>query len=959
MTRAARAVALVMAVVGCSGRDTAPKGAVSLIAVGDSQYTRGAFDSAGATFQRALNLPAVRQSPNEGRLLTRLAMVAYRDNDYATARRLGDSSLALKTRHQLGPGELAESRNVLGLIAWDEGRLGDAKPLFEQAIAEYVRADDKAGIAKASSNLANIAIEYGQFAEAKQRFAAARETARQIGNRRIEGRVTTNLAMLELWFGDPHRTVSLVADARRLAREANDPVNEENALGQLALAWAALGEPGAAIAAIDTALVVAKQHELQSQEANDLVVAAGIYASAGALDRALGNYTEARRIYEALELPIEVATVLRHESNVRALRGAHARSRDGLMRALATHRENDARFESFLDRLSLARLETEAKDLKASARWLEEAERDTAALDGPYIRVMSTLERARWHDERGDARAVLTTVRAITPELAIGDAQSAIEADWLLTRSYAALRQLDSAAASARRAAVAIELTARGFSSMSLRVSYVAERHRMISDIVLTLLRAGLSDEAFRIAESARGQALRARLARMRTAVGSAVNATSAAAVAERERLLREIDALVAKLAEIQQEPRSERGVEWPKQNTDLTRRIRETRTAYEALVTRQLEGEAEPRQRMLVDAPAVDVPAVRAALAEGEAIVEYYPTPDTLVVFVLTRGRMQALRIPATSEAIEHRVRLVRGLVGLPGRGAASRPALEGLYTLLVQPLAEKALLVGVRQILFVPHGALSYLPYAALRNPRTGRVLAEDYVLERLPAAALLPVLRAADAASPPVRRTAVFAPFPDRLPATRAEADSLSRIAPNVPVYRGGAATEAQLRRELGTQGLVHVASHATFNGANPMFSGIELARGRGDSNDDGRFELHEVLELPVRSALVFLSGCETALGGARATAFDRPEDAATLSDAFLLSGAGGVVATLWRIDDEGAAYFAERFYRHVMTRDPAEALVMAQRELIGHPRWGDPYYWAPYSLNGDGVRSARDG
>ena len=278
MTRAARALALAMAVGGCSRADTAPEGAISLIAVGDSHYAHGTFDSAGATFERALNLPGVRQSPNEGRLLTRLAMVAYRDNDYAKARRLGDSSLALKARHQVGPGELAESRNVLGLIAWDEGKWSDAQPLFEQAIAEYTRAGDESGVAKASSNLGNIVIEYGRFAEAKQRFTVAREIAHRIGNRRIEGRVTTNLAMLELWFGDPRKTVSLVADARRLAREANDPVNEENALGQLALAWAALGEPGAAIATIDTALVVAKQHELQSQEANDLVVAAGLYA---------------------------------------------------------------------------------------------------------------------------------------------------------------------------------------------------------------------------------------------------------------------------------------------------------------------------------------------------------------------------------------------------------------------------------------------------------------------------------------------------------------------------------------------------------------------------------------------------------------------------------------------------------------------------------------------------------
>jgi CHAT domain-containing protein len=408
----------------------------------------------------------------------------------------------------------------------------------------------------------------------------------------------------------------------------------------------------------------------------------------------------------------------------------------------------------------------------------------------------------------------------------------------------------------------------------------------------------------------------------------------------------------------MQQQPRRERGVEWPRTSADLTRRIRETRSAYEALVVRQLESLSEPRRRMLVGAPTVDVSAVRGVLRNDEAIVEYYPTADTLIVFVLTREHVRALRVPASSDDVEQRIRLVRGLIGLPGHGVASRPVLEALHARLVQPLVERRMLDGVRRLLLVPHGALAYLPYPALRDPKTGHSLAQDYVLERLPAAAVLPALRTDDGQASREIRAAVFTPFPDRLPAAQAEAKSAARLAPNAPIYRGATATEAQLRHELAERGLVHIASHAAFNSANPMFSGIELARGHGEPTDDGRLELHEVLSLPVHSRLVFLSGCETGLGAARATVFDRPEDAATLSDAFLLSGAGGVVATLWRIDDEGGAYLAERFYRHLEQHEPADALVLAQRDLIGHPRWGDPYYWAAYSLNGDGLLSARD-
>jgi CHAT domain-containing protein len=228
---------------------------------------------------------------------------------------------------------------------------------------------------------------------------------------------------------------------------------------------------------------------------------------------------------------------------------------------------------------------------------------------------------------------------------------------------------------------------------------------------------------------------------------------------------------------------------------------------------------------------------------------------------------------------------------------------------------------------------------------------VLAEQFTLARLPAAGVLPELRAPESVQRATGAAVVLAPFPDRLRATGTEADALARIVPNAPVHRGAAATEDRLRRALGERVPVHVATHAAFNSANPMFSGLALAVGRGGSRDDGRLDVHEVLEMLVRSPLVFLSGCETAVGAARATAFDRMEDVTTLGDAFLLSGAGGVIATLWRIDDEGAAYFAETFYRQLANRSAAEALAEAQRAMIRHPRWGDPYYWAAYTLSGD--------
>jgi CHAT domain-containing protein len=165
-------------------------------------------------------------------------------------------------------------------------------------------------------------------------------------------------------------------------------------------------------------------------------------------------------------------------------------------------------------------------------------------------------------------------------------------------------------------------------------------------------------------------------------------------------------------------------------------------------------------------------------------------------------------------------------------------------------------------------------------------------------------------------------------------------------------GPSATEASLRAALRTVPLVHVAGHGVMNASNPMFSRIELAPGNGSPEDDGRLEVHDLLDLSVFSTLVFLSGCETGVGTAWSSGFTRGEDYATLAQAFLFAGARSVVATLWRVEDDGAAAFAERFYRHLGSATPAVALAAAQRDMLADPQYRTPYHWAAYSLNGVG-------
>jgi CHAT domain-containing protein len=90
----------------------------------------------------------------------------------------------------------------------------------------------------------------------------------------------------------------------------------------------------------------------------------------------------------------------------------------------------------------------------------------------------------------------------------------------------------------------------------------------------------------------------------------------------------------------------------------------------------------------------------------------------------------------------------------------------------------------------------------------------------------------------------------------------------------------------------------------------------------------------------------------VGPAWATQYARGEDYATLAQAFLYAGARNVVATLWRIEDQGAAVFATEFYRRLGELGSSGALAAAQRAMMLRESHSAPHYWAPYQIAGAG-------
>lgn len=164
----------------------------------------------------------------------------------------------------------------------------------------------------------------------------------------------------------------------------------------------------------------------------------------------------------------------------------------------------------------------------------------------------------------------------------------------------------------------------------------------------------------------------------------------------------------------------------------------------------------------------------------------------------------------------------------------------------------------------------------------------------------------------------------------------------------VMIGTTATETAFRSEAATRRVIHLATYGVLNKQNPLFSFVEFARG---TDDDGRLEAHEVFGMQLTADLVVLSACQTGLASGALTDVPPGDDWVGLVRAFLSAGAGGVMVSLWPVQDQATAQLMEQFYTRYTARvAPARALADAQRAMIATPATSHPYQWAGFAMVG---------
>ena len=367
---------------------------------------------------------------------------------------------------------------------------------------------------------------------------------------------------------------------------------------------------------------------------------------------------------------------------------------------------------------------------------------------------------------------------------------------------------------------------------------------------------------------------------------------------------------------------------------------------------------------------------SIQSRLRADEMIVEYVLSEPQSYCLWISRGAEGLVRLSAGRGLIEDLTR--KYLSSIREKRNDSSLASQ-LYAVLLPPFDGHP---TAKRLVIVPDGILHLLPFETLSDASSS-LLVENTIISYAPASTVLYVLR--NAKTPHIHRRTLLAvgdaPYQNQgnvsaelvkptgiekrllrgmsdslrtplydLPETRDEVLDIKRIlGGDSTLLLGSEATETAFKAErLGDFQIIHLAVHGFSDSRFPERSGVVLGVDSA-TPDDGLLQVREIIHLRFDADLVTLSACDTSVGKLQGE-----EGVTDLAEAFLVSGARSVVASLWSADDTFTRVLMDRFYTHIVEgKDQASALRDAKVDLLAkYGKEVPPYYWAAFVLTGDG-------
>jgi len=402
-----------------------------------------------------------------------------------------------------------------------------------------------------------------------------------------------------------------------------------------------------------------------------------------------------------------------------------------------------------------------------------------------------------------------------------------------------------------------------------------------------------------------------------------------------------------------------------------------------------------------LITPPILDFNKIKQLIDKDSLVIEYLLGEQKSYYWVVSSdGLIASQKLPSRNNLSGIVTKLKKSLEEMPRRNSD--------YFKLAKETSEKIIdpiIINTKQkrLVFVPDGILHYIPFAALPLPNAKNPLASAAYLVLQRSVVILPSLATAiiqrerrkERTIAP-KTLAIFADpvydnndephncesntlnlNPTATPKSVAERGDSSTTSENLLKYprlefsqkemraiislpiQGGifkacgydANYQTATSQEMLQYKIIHFATHGKVNIEQPELSGLILSLfdKTGRRTPEGLLNLSEIYQLRLQADLVVLSACETATGPEI-----KGEGVTSLTRGFMVAGANGVIASLWKVgDNKLTSELMKNFYKNMLIRKmpPDIALQFAQKQmLLKYPNL-HPYHWSAFIFQGD--------
>ncbi len=347
--------------------------------------------------------------------------------------------------------------------------------------------------------------------------------------------------------------------------------------------------------------------------------------------------------------------------------------------------------------------------------------------------------------------------------------------------------------------------------------------------------------------------------------------------------------------------------------------------------------------------------------LRPQQAMVEYFETGSSLLVFVLSKDQFTGFALPKSTSILQQAIDFRLLLRAYPALNGAALDSNLIAWTKLSYALHQEVFaplqsaLKGIEELIVIPDGPLGFLPFEALLSKMPKKIghfkshayLLRQYAIQYCYSGSLCWELSRKSHTR--LLKPSLLSMAPDfkghslglgTLYNNKVEAAKLGKLW-GAKVLTGHAANLAAFVQLAPHYSILHLATHGKYFRDVDNYSALAFAEQKDTLSNDYLYT-RDLYALRLPTELVVLSACETGIGD-----YHQGEGIISLAHGFIHAGAKSVVTTLWSVDDARTADIVVDFFQKLKKGQKKHiALQQAKLDLL-HNRPHDevhPYYWS---------------